>query len=37
MNFLMAGMVPVTTLDRIAVGGDFEPLSPGFWFVMSMA
>ncbi|MBI1201925.1 MAG: DUF4396 domain-containing protein [Rhodopseudomonas sp.] len=37
MNFLMAGMMPVATLGRIAVGGDLEPLRPAFWFVMSMA
>lgn len=37
MNFLMAGMMPIATLGRIAVGEDFEPLRPAFWFVMSMA
>jgi len=37
MNFLMAGMMPIASLGRIAVGGNFSPLTPEFWFVMSMA
>lgn len=37
MNFLMAGMMPIASLGRIAVGDNFEPLRPAFWFVMSMA
>lgn len=37
MNLLMAGMMPIATLGRVAVGGDLSPLTPAFWFVMSMA
>ncbi len=37
MNFLMAGMMPIASLGRVAVGGKFSPLTPEFWFVMSMA
>jgi hypothetical protein len=37
MNFLMAGMMPIAALGRVAVGGNFSPLTPEFWFVMSMA
>lgn len=37
MNFLMAGMMPIASLGRVAVGGRFSPLTPEFWFVMSMA
>src|SRR5664280_2696704 len=37
MNFLMAGMMPIVSLGRAAVGGEFSPLTPEFWFVMSMA
>ena len=37
MNFLMAGMMPIASLGRAAVGGKFSPLTPDFWFVMSMA
>ncbi len=37
MNFLMARMMPIASLGRIAVGGNFSPLTPEFWFVMSMA
>jgi Domain of unknown function (DUF4396) len=37
MNFLMAGMMPIASLGRIAVGANFNPLRPEFWFVMSMA
>jgi hypothetical protein len=37
MNLVMSGMVLVATVGRIAVGGAFSPLTPEFWFVMSMA
>ena len=37
MNLLMAGMMPIASLGRIAVGGMPSPLTPEFWFVMSMA
>ena len=37
MNFLMAGMMPIASLGRVAVGGNFSPLTPEFWFVMSIA
>jgi len=37
MNFLMAGMMPIASLGRVVVGGNFSPLTPEFWFVMSMA
>jgi hypothetical protein len=37
MNFLMAGMLPIASLGRIAVGRKFSPLTLEFWFVMSMA
>ncbi len=37
MNFLMAGMMPIASLGRIAVGGTASPLTPEFWFIMSMA
>src|SRR5664279_21869 len=37
MNFLMAGMMPIASLGRVAVGGKFSPLTPEFWLVMSMA
>ncbi len=37
MNFLMAGMMPTASLGQIAVGGMPSPLTPEFWFVMSMA
>lgn len=37
MNFLMAGMMPIASLGRFVVGGKFSPLTPEFWFVMSMA
>jgi Domain of unknown function (DUF4396) len=37
MNLLMAGMMPIASLGRIAVGGMPRPLTPEFWFVMSMA
>nr|WP_306264827.1 DUF4396 domain-containing protein [Pararhizobium sp. IMCC3301] len=37
MNFLMAGMLPITSPGRAALGGELNPLTPQFWFVMSMA
>ena len=37
MNVLMAGMMPIASLGQIAVGGMPSPLTPEFWFVMSMA
>ncbi len=37
MNFLMAGMMPIASLGRAALGGALSPLTPEFWFVMSMA
>ncbi len=37
MNFLMAGMLPVMAFAMAAVAGAQSPLSPAFWFVMSMA
>lgn len=37
MNLLMSGMMPIASLGRIAVGGMPSPLTPEFWFVMSMA
>jgi len=37
MNFLMAGMAPTAVLGWRLIGGRPGPLSPAFWFVMSMA
>jgi hypothetical protein len=37
MNLLMAGMVPAIRLVMPHVVGGADPLSGGFWFVMSMA
>lgn len=37
MNFVMAGMMPVASLGRAVIGGKFDPLTPEFWFVMSVA
>ena len=37
MNLVMAGMMLVASLGRIVVGEPFSPLTPEFWFVMSMA
>ena len=37
MNFLMAGMVPVAAIGRMLIGHRLSPLTPEFWFVMSMA
>jgi hypothetical protein len=37
MNGVMAGMVPVMTLTMANIPGSHDPLSPTFWFIMSMA
>lgn len=37
MNFLMAGMLPIASLGRVLLGEELSPLTPEFWFVMSMA
>lgn len=37
MNCLMAAMVPVSVVAKSAVQGSESPLSPAFWFIMSMA
>ena len=37
MNFLMAGMVPTMRLLMPHVSGSGDPLSGGFWFVMSVS
>lgn len=37
MNLVMTGMMLIASLGRIAIGGRFSPLTPEFWFVMSMA
>jgi Domain of unknown function (DUF4396) len=37
MNLLMAGMVPIAALGRMLIGHRLSPLTPDFWFVMSMA
>ncbi len=37
MNLVMTGMLLISSLGRIAVGIPFSPLTPVFWFVMSMA
>ncbi len=37
MNLLMAGMVPVMTIAMASIAGSESPLSPFFWFVMSIA
>ncbi len=37
MNSVMAGMVPVMTLAMANVPGSHDPLTPAFWFIMSMA
>lgn len=37
MNLLMAGMVPVMTIMMATIAGSESPLSPFFWFVMSIA
>src|SRR6185436_3180608 len=36
MNFLMAGMVPTVMVLRRVVPATNDPLTPNFWFVMSM-
>ena len=37
MNLLMAGMMPTMMILRMYVPAADNPLSPNFWFVMSMA
>ncbi len=37
MNLVMTGMVLIASLGRTMVRGRFSPLTPEFWFVMSMA
>lgn len=37
MNCLMAAMVPVSSIAKSYVPGSESPLSPAFWFIMSMA
>ncbi len=37
MNLLMAAMVPIAALGRALIAERLRPLSPDFWFVMSMA
>ncbi len=37
MNALMAGMVPVMTIAMDRIPDSRDPLTPSFWFVMSMA
>lgn len=37
MNCLMAAMVPVSSIAKANVAGSESPLSPAFWFIMSMA
>ena len=37
MNCLMAAMVPVSAIAKANVPGSESPLSPAFWFIMSMA
>lgn len=36
MNFLMAGMVPTVAILRRHIGAADSPLTPDFWFVMSI-
>jgi hypothetical protein len=37
MNLLMAGMLPIAALGRMTGRNGMNPLTPEFWFVMSMA
>jgi hypothetical protein len=37
MNALMAGMVPLMRILMANIDGGSDPLSPRFWFIMSMA
>jgi hypothetical protein len=37
MNCLMAGMIPVAMILKSRIPRATSPLSPAFWFVMSMA
>ena len=36
MNLLMAGMVPTVMALRMQIGSGSDPLTPAFWFVMSI-
>jgi Domain of unknown function (DUF4396) len=36
MNLLMAGMVPTAMALRVRIGSGTDPLTPAFWFVMSI-
>ena len=36
MNLLMAGMVPTVMALRVRIASGTDPLSPAFWFVMSI-
>ncbi len=36
MNLLMAGMVPTVMALRACIGSAADPMTPSFWFVMSM-
>jgi Domain of unknown function (DUF4396) len=36
MNLLMAGMVPTVTALRMRIASGVDPLTPAFWFVMSI-
>src|SRR6266404_7120393 len=36
MNLLMAGMVPTVMALRARIGSAADPMTPSFWFVMSM-
>lgn len=37
MNLLMAGMVPLANIARVGWPAGHNPVSPEFWFIMSMA
>jgi hypothetical protein len=37
MNLVMTGMMLTASFGRTVIGGRFSPLTPEFWFVMSMA
>src|SRR5262245_54091786 len=37
MNLLMAGMVPTVMALRMQIASGTDPLTPAFWFVMSIA
>jgi hypothetical protein len=36
MNLLMAGMVPTVMAFRMQISSGTDPITPGFWFVMSI-